>query len=95
MPIPEILKTLIYQYFYINKKGRSLEAILETHSNDDLGPEYISNSSFKDLANNLGINLEEFRFKYSNVSEICEHKDEILFFKKETFCSVALTSVLC
>ena len=22
-------------------------------------------------------------------------KDEILFFKKETFCSVALTSVLC
>ena len=71
------MKTLIYQYFYINKKGRSLEAILETHSNDDLGPEYISNSSFKDLANNLGINLEEFRFKYSIVSEICEHKDEV------------------
>lgn len=54
-----------------------LEANLETHSNDDLGPEYISNSGFKDLADNLGINLEEFRFKYSNVSEICEHKYEV------------------
>jgi hypothetical protein len=72
-PISEITKTLTLKYFYISKEGSYLEANLETHTNNDLGPIFISNSGFKDFANNLGINLEEFRFKYSTVSQICEH----------------------
>ena len=72
-PISEITKTLTLNYSYISKEGSYLEANLETHTNNDLGPIYISNSGFKDFANNLGINLEEFRFKYSTVSQICEH----------------------
>lgn len=71
--ISGITKTLTLNYFYISNEGRSLKAGLETHSNNDLGPNYISNSGFKDFAKNLGINLEEFRFKYSTMSQICEH----------------------
>jgi hypothetical protein len=74
-PISEITKTQILNYFYINQQGQRLEAILETHSNNDFESAYISNSSFKSLATNLGINLDEFRFKYSTVSEVCEHVD--------------------
>ena len=76
-PTSEITKTLTSNYFYISREGRRLEANLKTHSNSDLDRFYISNSGFKDLANNLGINLEEFRFKYSTVSEICEHADKV------------------
>jgi hypothetical protein len=72
-PISEITKTLSLKYFYISKEGSYLEANLETHTNNDLGPIFISNSGFKDFANNLGINLAEFRFKYSTVSQICDH----------------------
>jgi len=72
------IKTLTNNYFYISPKGRRLEANLETHSNSDFDGIYIDNSGFLDLANNLGINLEEFRFKYSTVSEICEHSDQVL-----------------
>ena len=71
------IKTLTNYYFYISPEGRRLEASLETHSHKDLDRFYISNSGFKDLANNFGINLEEFRFKYSTVSEICEHPDRV------------------
>ena len=72
-PISEITKTLTHNYFYISRDGSYLEANIETHANNDLGPIYINNNGFKDLANNLGINLEEFRFKYSTVSQICKH----------------------
>jgi hypothetical protein len=68
---------LTHNYFYISKEGQRLEANLETHSNKNLDRFYISNSGFKDLANNFGINLEEFRFKYSTVSEVCEHLDRV------------------
>ena len=47
------------------------------HSSKNLDQVYISNSGFNDLANNFGINLEEFRFKYSTVSEVCEHPDKV------------------
>jgi hypothetical protein len=72
-----IIKVLALKYFYITKEGLRLEATLDTHFNNDLGPIYISNSSFKDFANNLGINLDEFRFKYPTVSEVCEHMDSV------------------
>lgn len=74
-PIPGVIKKLTLKYFYISKKGLRQEAKLETHFNNDLGPIYISNSSFKDCAGNFGINLDEFRFKYSTLSEVCEHMD--------------------
>jgi|688.fasta_scaffold530338_2 hypothetical protein len=61
------------KYAFINKKGKQFEAILEWHSNDDLETAFISNSSFKELANNLEINLEELHFKYSPISTVCEH----------------------
>jgi hypothetical protein len=69
---------LTYNYFYISTEGLRLEASLETHSNNDLDSNYIDNNGFQELANNLGINLEEFRFKYSVVSEICEHPIQVL-----------------
>ncbi len=69
---------MTYSYFYISTEGLRLEANLETHSNNDLDGIYIDNSGFKDLAENLGINLEEFRFKYSVMSEICEHSNQVL-----------------
>ena len=72
----EITKTWTIYYFYINEKGQYLEAKLEAHSKYDSDTVYISNSVFKDFAKNLGINLEEFRFKYSTVSEICEHQSD-------------------
>jgi hypothetical protein len=77
VPTPEIIKTSTLKYFYITREGLRLEASLDTHFNNDLGPIYISNSSFKNFANNLGINLDEFRFKYSTVSEVCEHMDSV------------------
>jgi hypothetical protein len=61
------------KYAFINKKGKQFEAILEWHSNDDFANAFISNSSFKELALNLEINLEELHFKYSPISKICEH----------------------
>lgn len=61
------------KYAFINIKGKKLEAILEWHSNDDFATAFISNSSFKELAHNLEINLEELHFKYSPISKICEH----------------------
>ena len=61
------------KYAFINKKGKKFEAILEWHSNDDIATAFISNSSFKELAHNLEINLEELHFKYSPISKICEH----------------------
>jgi hypothetical protein len=76
-PTPRIIKTSTLKYFYTTKEGLRLEANLETHFNHDIGPVYISNSSFKDFANNLGINLDEFRFKYSTVSEVCEHMGSV------------------
>jgi hypothetical protein len=61
------------KYAFINKKGKQFEAILEWHSNDDFANAFISNSSFKELAHNLEINLEELHFKYSPISKVCEH----------------------
>lgn len=69
---------MVLNYFYLSEEGRCLEANLETHSNNDLDGIYIDNRGFKDLAENLGINLEEFRFKYSVVSEICQHSNQVL-----------------
>jgi hypothetical protein len=69
-------KTWALQYFYISEDGRQLEAELEIHSTSDPDTGYISNSVFKDFAKNLGINLEEFHFKYSPVSNICEHQSD-------------------
>ena len=64
------------KYAFINKKGKKFEAILEWHSNDDFATAFISNSSFKELAHNLEINLEELHFKYSPISKICEHEPQ-------------------
>ena len=72
----EITKTWTIYYYYINEEGQYLEAKLEAHSKNDSDTVYISNSVFKDFAKNLGINLEEFRFKYSTVSNICEHQSD-------------------
>jgi len=72
------MNTVTNNYFYIGPNGSRLEASLVTHSNNDLEGVYIDNSGFKDLAENLEINLEEFRFKYSVVSEICEHSNQVL-----------------
>lgn len=77
-PIPKMIKKLTLKYFYISKEGLRQEAKLETHFINDFGPIYISNSSFKDFAGNFGINLDEFRFKYSTVSVVCEHTDSDL-----------------
>ena len=64
------------KYAFINIKGKKFEAILEWHSNDDCATAFISNSSFKELAHNLEINLEELHFKYSPISKICEHEPQ-------------------
>ena len=61
------------KYAFINIKGKLFEDILEWHSNDDFANAFISNSSFKELDHNLEINLEELHFKYSPISNICEH----------------------
>jgi len=67
--------TLMLNYFYLSKSELRIEANLETHSDNDQDGIYIDNAGFQELANNLGVNLEEFRFKYSTVSEICEHSE--------------------
>jgi hypothetical protein len=71
----ENAKTWTIQYFYISEEDRYLEAKLEAHSKNDSDTIHINHSGFKEFAKNLGINLEEFRFKYSPVSEVCEHLD--------------------
>ena len=72
-PIPEMSKKYTFEYYYLAENNERHEAILESHSIDNLENIYISHISFKEFANNLGINLEEFHYKYSPISEICRH----------------------
>jgi hypothetical protein len=72
-PLPEKSQKYTFEYYYLAENNERHEAILESHSNDNLANIYISHISFKEFANNLGINLEEFHYKYSPVSEICRH----------------------
>ena len=72
----KITKSYTRKYAFLNKKSQQFGAILECHSNDNLATSYISNSSFKELAHNLEINLEELHFKYSPISKICEHEPQ-------------------
>ena len=72
----KITKSYTRRYAFTNKKGGQFEAILECHSNNNLETSYISNGSFKELAHNLEINLEELHFKYSPISKICEHEPQ-------------------
>ena len=75
-PATGMTKSYTRKYAFTNKKGGQFEAILEFHSNNDLETTYISNSSFKELAHNLEITLEELHFKYSPISKICKHEPQ-------------------
>ena len=72
-PLPQKSQKYAFEYYYLAENNERHEAILESHSNDGLENIYISHISFKEFANNLRINLEEFHYKYSPVSEICRH----------------------
>ncbi len=72
-PLPEKSQKYTFEYYYLAENNERHEAFLEAHSNDNLENIYISHISFKEFANNFGINLEEFHYKYSPVSEICRH----------------------
>ena len=54
-PLPEKSQKYTFEYYYLAENNERHEAILESHSNDNLANIYISHISFKEFANNLGI----------------------------------------
>jgi hypothetical protein len=67
----EIPNSNTLKYYFLNKEGKEYEATLAWHLEDDCANAFIFESSFRELAHNLEINLEELHFKYSPLSKVC------------------------
>ena len=73
--IPEVSKGFSHNYKYFSDEVSRLVVKLENLKNEDIERLFINESNFIVLADFFKINLDEFYFKYSPVSIVCNHED--------------------
>ena len=73
--IPEVPASYDHNYKYFNDEVSGWVLKLANQKNEDFEGIFINENNFLFLANFFKINLDEFYFKYSPVSIICNHDD--------------------
>jgi len=73
--ITEVPVSYNHKYNYFNDEVSRLVSKLANLKNEDFEEVFINENNFLVLADFFKINLDEFYFKYSPVSIICDHED--------------------
>jgi hypothetical protein len=73
--IPEVPASYDHNYKYFNDEVSGWVLKLADQKNEDFEEIFINESSFIAFADFFNINLDEFYFKYSPVSIVCNHED--------------------
>jgi len=73
--IPEVPASYDHNYKYFNDEVSGWVLKLANQKNEDFEEIFINESNFIAFADFFEINLDEFYFKYSPVSIICNHED--------------------
>lgn len=73
--IPEVPEEFSHNYKYFNDEVSGWVLKLANLNNQDIKMLYINETTFIILADFFNINLDEFSFKYSPISIMCNHED--------------------